>query len=95
MACCPFVKNCGRWQVNATTQATGAQYYRIYTSLCKLLSQSKVIMDIVSTGSTTTDEASLVTNCGGLIPLYTASTLAPVTVAQLPAGTSIEVVVKT
>ena len=52
-------------------------------------------MDIVSTGATTTDEASLVTNCAGLIPLYAASTLAPVTVAQLPAGTSIEVVVKT
>ena len=49
----------------------------------------------MSAGSSDSSEASLICNGGGLIPLYKASDLAPVTVAELPAGTSIDVVVKT
>ena len=92
---CPFVKNCGRWQVYATTKAEGVQYYRIYTTMCSLLNKEQTTCDIVSRGESDSSEVSLVCNGGGLIPLYKASDLAPVTVAELPAGTSIDVVVKT
>lgn len=95
MACCAFRKNCGRWQVYATTKATGAQYYRIYECLCNLASCREVTCDIVSTGTSDSSEASLIANCGSVIPLVKSSTLQPVTVADLPAGTSIDVVVKT
>lgn len=95
MACCTFVRNCGRWQLYATTTGTGVQYYRIYCKMCNLLSQSKIICDVVSTGATTTDTASIITTCGGVIPLVKASDLTDVTVASLPAGTSIQVVIKT
>lgn len=95
MACCPFVKNCGRWQVYATTKAEGVQYYRIYTTMCNLLNKEQTTCDIVSGGSSDSSEASFICNGGGLIPLYKASDLQPVTVAELPAGTSIDVVVKT
>ena len=94
MACCTFVKNCGRWQVYATTTATGVQYYRIYSKLCNLTCQSRVLMDIVSTGATAASTATLITNCGAIIPLVKSSDLTDVTVADLPAGTSIQVVVK-
>ena len=92
---CPFIqKNC-RWQIYATTKATGAQYYRIYAKLCNLLNQRNVYCDIVSAGQSDSSTAAMLTNCGGLIPLVKSSTLAPVTVADLPAGTSIDMVVKT
>lgn len=95
MACCTFVRNCGRWQLYATTTGTGVQYFRIYSKLCNLMCQSKIIVDVVSTGATAADTATITTNCGGVIPLVKASDLTDVTVANLPAGTSIQVVVKT
>lgn len=95
MACCPFVKNCGRWQIYATTTGTGVQYYKIYSGLCNLLHKNEIIIDVVSTGATTTDTVTLITNCGGVIPLVKSSDLTDVTVANLVAGTSIQVVVKT
>ena len=51
MACCPFVKNCGRWQLYATTKAEAVQYYRIYTNMCSLLNKEQMTCDVVSTGS--------------------------------------------
>jgi hypothetical protein len=51
--------------------------------------QSKIIVDVVSTGATAADTATITTNCGGVIPLVKASDLTDVTVANLPAGTSI------
>lgn len=78
---CPFMCKDGRYQVYATTKATDAQYYRIYAKLCTLMNCRSVYCDIVSTGSSDSDTASLVTNCGGLIPLYKSSDLQPVTVA--------------
>lgn len=95
MSCCAFVQNCGRWQVYATTTATGVQYYRIYSKLCSLTCKSKILVDIVSTGATAADTATLVANCGAIIPLVKSSDLTDVTVANLPAGTSAEIVVKT
>ena len=95
MACCPFVKNCGRWQVYATTKAEGVQYYRIYTSQCNLLGKQQVVCDIVSEGSSDSSQAVLVCDGGGIIPLYKATSLQPVQVSQLPAGTSVDLVVKT
>ena len=79
MACCALVKNCGRWQVYATTKATGAQYYRIYACLCNLQRCPQITCDIVSAGASDSSEATLVTNCGAIIPLVKSSTLAPVT----------------
>lgn len=92
---CPFVMNEGRWQVYATTKATGAQYYRIYSKLCNLLGKTSIMCDIVSAGDSDSSAASMITNCGGLIPLVKSSNLQPVTVSELPAGTSIDLVVKT
>lgn len=63
--------------------------------MCNLLNKEQTTCDIVSGGSSDSSEASFICNGGGLIPLYKASDLQPVTVAELPAGTSIDVVVKT
>lgn len=97
MACntaCPFVKNCGRWKVYATTKATGTQYYRIYDKLCDLYCNRSVVCDIESTGTSDSSAAVLLTTCGGILPMYAASTLETVKVSQLPAGTSIQLVAK-
>ena len=75
MACCPFVNRHGRWQLYATTKATNAQYYRIYTGLCRLLCCRQITCDVVSAGASDSSAASLVTNCGGLVPLYKGTTL--------------------
>lgn len=92
---CPFVKNCGRYQVYATTKTQGTQYYKIYSPLCSLYCNKTVCCDIVSTGDTGSDAAEMLTACGGLLPMYAASSMQPVTVDQLPAGTSIDFVAKT
>ena len=94
MACCPFKVVCGRFQTYATTTGTGVQYYKIYVPVCCLLKKQSSILDIVSTGATGTDTASLITDGGSVIPLVKASDLTDVVVSQLPAGTSINVVVK-
>lgn len=75
MACCLPTKNCGRWQVYATTKATGAQYYRIYDCLCNLQRCAQITCDIVSAGDSDSSQASFVTNCGALVPLIKSSTL--------------------
>ena len=95
MACCPFVKNCGRWQLYATTKAEGVQYYRIYTNQCFLLGKDQVTCDVASAGSSDSSQMVIVCNNGGVVPLYKASSLEPVLVSQLPAGTSFDMVVKT
>jgi hypothetical protein len=94
MACCPLRIKSGRLQAYATTTGTGVQYYRVYTKICCLLNKPHVLLDIVSTGATAADTASLIADNGSVIPLVKASDLTDVTVGNLLAGTSIDIVVK-
>lgn len=79
----------------ASTAATGVQYYKIYSNLCGLYNCRQIVCDVVSTGASDAAQASVITCCGGILPLVKSSDLQPVTVANLPAGTSINIVVKT